>query len=262
MGVDLEAVESLMALGLTEYESRCFVALTQLSGGTAKEVSRLADVPQSRVYDVGEQLHRMGVVDVQESEPRRYRPLQVDRALDRLREEYDDTPESVARQLNALETRNRDPEGVWEVADRGDVAVRFEMQLTEAEEVVHLLLGDGELLGRDDVEALRDADRRDVTVFAEVPSASLVERLHEAVPEARVAVSELSLERMAVDGCQPGRLVLVDRRAVLLSAQTEGLVPNETAETGLWSSTVGHGVVDWLRPLLAARREALTFETA
>lgn len=55
-----EAVTSLEELGLTEYEARCFVALTRLSKGTAKEVSQVADVPRSRVYDTIERLERTG----------------------------------------------------------------------------------------------------------------------------------------------------------------------------------------------------------
>lgn len=54
MAVETDAIEALTELGLTEYEARCFVALSQLTQGTAKEISRVADVPQSRVYDVTE----------------------------------------------------------------------------------------------------------------------------------------------------------------------------------------------------------------
>lgn len=58
-----DTIDSLMDLGLSEYEVRCFVALTQLSEATAKEISQVADVPQSRVYDVANQLHERGLVD-------------------------------------------------------------------------------------------------------------------------------------------------------------------------------------------------------
>lgn len=262
MVVDLEAVESLTELGLTEYESRCFVALTQLSTGTAKEVSRLADVPQSRVYDVGERLHRMGVVDIQESEPRRYAAIPVDLALARLRKEYDDALVTAERRLATLEKRADDAAGVWKVAERGDVADRFEAQLEAAESSVHLLVADREILERAELEALSSAVERGVSVHAEVTSESLRDRLHEAAPGVRIAVSELPLESLEAVDWRPGRLVLVDRRAVLLSAKTVGLVPDKTAETGLWSEDVGHGVVDWLGPLLEARLESQSFDTA
>lgn len=40
-------------LGLTEYESRCFVSLARVSKGTAKDVSELSEVPRPRVYRGG-----------------------------------------------------------------------------------------------------------------------------------------------------------------------------------------------------------------
>lgn len=42
----------------------------------------------------------------------------------------------------------------------------------------------------------------------------------------------------------------------------KGLVPEDIEETGVWGSTVGHGLVAWVRELLTTRRERLKFETA
>ena len=261
MGSKLEAVESLMELGLTEYEARCFVALTQLSEATAKEVSRVADVPQSRVYDVVEQLHELGVVDVQESKPQRYYAVPVERALERLRREYDDALETAASRLDALESRDADRDGVWEVAGKRDVRDRFSMHVADAEEEVYLLVGDEALLEPAVFEPLSAAASRDVAVYAEVPSESACERLHEAVPAARVAVSEFPPAGDEV-GRQPGRMVLVDRETVLLSAFQEGLVPGERTETGLWGTGVGHGLVVWFRSLVERRHRRQSFRTA
>ena len=46
-----EAVGLLQQLGLKEYEARCFVGLSQLSSGTAKQLSESTEVPRTRVYD-------------------------------------------------------------------------------------------------------------------------------------------------------------------------------------------------------------------
>lgn len=251
----LEAVESLIELGMTEYEARCFVALTQLSEGTAKEISRVADVPQSRVYDVVDSLHRKGVVDVQESDPRRYRVLPVQRALELLQREYTDALETAADRLQALETRNTRSRGVWEIAERGDIADRLETHLEDASEEVFLLFAEEHLPEPAIMETLGEAADRNVSIYAEVPSEAARERFHDAVPDARVTVTDLPLGSMVVDGHEPGRLVLVDRETVVLSSLREGLIPGESEETGLWGSGVGHGLVVWLRPLLECRLE-------
>lgn len=261
MGGNAEAVEALVDLGLTEYEARCFVALTQLSEGTAKEISQIAEVPQSRVYDVADQLHQRGVVDVQASEPRRYNVVPLERALDRLQTEYTDTLETARQRLQQLEARDTDDDGVWEVADQADVAARLRQIVTGASEEVYVVVADEQLLDCALLEPLEQvAD--DVRVYAEVPSEAAREQLHEAVPSANVALTPLPLETLAVDEREPGRLLLVDRETVLLTALCEGLVPGQVTETGLWSSEVGHGLVLWLRPLLGARLEQLEFETA
>ncbi|PSQ46397.1 hypothetical protein BRD15_09160 [Halobacteriales archaeon SW_6_65_15] len=58
------AIDALEQLGLTEYEARCFVALTRLPHGTAKEVGQVADIPRSRVYETMDRLQDRGLVDV------------------------------------------------------------------------------------------------------------------------------------------------------------------------------------------------------
>ena len=255
----LEAVESLMELGLTEYEARCFVALTQLSEGTAKEVSRIADVPQSRVYDIADRLHRKGVVDVQESDPRRYRVLSVERAMDRLQQEYSESLEAAAERLQELESRSTPSRGVWEIAAQRDVVDRLLMHLEDAEEEVFLLVAEEGLLGGELLETLADAVDRDVTVYVEVPTEAARERFHDAVPDARVTVTDLHVRSTVLDECEPGRLALIDHETVVLSSLQEGLVPDEHEETGLWGTGVGHGLVVWIRPFLERRLECEEF---
>lgn len=45
-----QAAELLQQLGLKEYEAKCFVALTRLPSGSAKDISGIAAVPRTRVY--------------------------------------------------------------------------------------------------------------------------------------------------------------------------------------------------------------------
>ena len=45
-------VEQLTRLGLTSYEAKAYVALVRRDSSTAAQVSRLAEVPRQRIYDV------------------------------------------------------------------------------------------------------------------------------------------------------------------------------------------------------------------
>ncbi|WP_254764588.1 TrmB family transcriptional regulator [Natrinema marinum] len=256
-----DAVEALEKLGLRTYEAQCFVALTQLSEGTANEISRVADVPQSRVYDVVDRLHRLGLVDVQESDPRRYAVVPVDVARERLRQEYRDHLETAAAHLQELEQRTVDEDGVWQVASQRDVDNRTRTALEEATSELYLLAADGSVLSPSLLERLASARDRNVAVFVEVPSAVDRRRVHNEMPAAAVAVSEFAFDAHVRPGRSIGRLVLVDRKTVVLSALSSGLVPDERTEVGIWASERAHGLVGWFRYVLEQRLARLEFVT-
>lgn len=136
------------------------------------------------------------------------------------------------------------------------------MHTENAEDEIYLLVGDEVLLEEKEVlDALETASNRGVTVLLEVPSEGAKERIREEFPSVQVALSDLELSPLPDTDRQPGRLVMIDRETILMSAVEDGLVPDETAETGLWGSEVGHGLVVWLRELLGSRIEMLDFTT-
>ncbi|HID60439.1 MAG TPA: TrmB family transcriptional regulator [Hadesarchaea archaeon] len=74
----------LRELGLTEYEARTYTALVSNGPSTAGELSGIANVPYSRIYDILSKLERKGWVEVQSSRPTKYRgkpPAEVVRIL-------------------------------------------------------------------------------------------------------------------------------------------------------------------------------------
>lgn len=257
---EAEAVDALVELGLRQYEAQCFVALTQLSEGTAKEISRVADVPQSRVYDVVDQLHRLGLVDIQESEPRRYAAVSVDTARTRLRQKYRAHLQTATTNLQDLERRTIDDDGVWNVASGQDVRNRTRSAVEDATSELYVLVADGELLDSTLLEGLAEARERSVTVIVEVPSSADATRVRETVPTATVAVTDFGFDSSPESERSLGRLLLADRETLVLSALTEGLVPSETAETGIWASERGHGLVMWFRYVLEWRLAVCEFE--
>jgi sugar-specific transcriptional regulator TrmB len=97
-----QAVEQLTELGLGLYAARTFVALTVLSGGTAVEVSRTADVPRTRVYDAAEELAEWNLVDIADTTPQEFSPVDSDEAAARFLEEYQDRIETFRAALSAL----------------------------------------------------------------------------------------------------------------------------------------------------------------
>jgi HTH-type transcriptional regulator, sugar sensing transcriptional regulator len=251
-----EAVTALSELGLTEYEARCFVALTKLTTGTAKEISQVADIPRSRVYDTIERLERKGLVSTQQSDPREYRAIEIETACNRIREDYDSRINSAENALQQIEAPDStEDEGVWSISNTGHVTDRITMFLDLAEESVHHLIVADEVLTDEITAGLQEATDRGVEVVIEVPSEEIRARVADAVPDANDIVVAPDLETTnPVYSEWPAQLLLIDRESVVAAAIKDSDLPDVVQETAIWTYGHDHGFAVWIRELLDDRR--------
>ncbi|NLT38492.1 MAG: TrmB family transcriptional regulator [Methanomassiliicoccus sp.] len=91
-----------MRLGLSEYESRAYVATVALGEGTVKEISVESGVPRSRAYDVMERLAERGFVQVSNSTPICYRANDPLIASQNLMEEIKHANDEIVKELNEI----------------------------------------------------------------------------------------------------------------------------------------------------------------
>lgn len=251
-----EAVTSLEALGLTEYEARCFVALTRISKGTAKEISQVADVPRSRVYDTIERLERKGLVNVQQSEPREYTAVPVETACRRLREDYDSRIDAAENALEQVEEpASKDDEGMWAINQYEHVTDRVVIFLEEADDAVHYLVPAMEVVDQRIHEALQSAVDRGISVVIEVPTEEVRDEFETIVPDATLVVSDDLQETNEVDSEWPGQLLMVDQQAIVAAGVTESDLPDVIQEKAVWTHGRDHGFAIWIRELLDDRLE-------
>ncbi|MFB6072986.1 MAG: TrmB family transcriptional regulator [Halobacterium sp.] len=220
------AVDALKRLGLSTYEARVFVALQKLGTGTASEVADIADVPRSQVYGAAEDLEERGLVDVEQSNPTRYRPVGVEEARERLyrqlRSESDEAFEYLESVRSEYGTGEEESEAIWTVRGQANVASRAAQLLGDADsEAVY---------GTDSVAYLEPAVREafedaveagvDVTVVSE--DADVLE-VADGLGARTVSVADQPTPEMGA-----ARVLNVDDSAVLVS------VPGED-ETAFWS---------------------------
>lgn len=71
-------------IGLTEYEAKTLTALFRLKESEVPEISRIAQVPKTRVYDVLENLTRRGLIIEIYGRPKKYKVVDVHSAFDEL----------------------------------------------------------------------------------------------------------------------------------------------------------------------------------
>jgi sugar-specific transcriptional regulator TrmB len=243
-----EAVDVLQQLGLKEYEAKCFVGLSRLPSGTAKQLSEVTDVPRTRVYDAIRVLEAQGLVEVHHSSPQQFRAVPIDEATETLRDQYEARVQRLADALDRTERvdleEEESPQEVWTLTRRAAISNRTNVMLREATDEVVFVLGDGSLLTEELLQGLNDvAGEADLLLGA--VSESIESELSEAVPDARTFVSDLGwLHGSAKDDLAIGRLLLVDRSTFLVSTIL--------ADTGEEQAIVGTGFRNGL--VVIARR--------
>ena len=242
------AVERLRALGLSAYAARTFVALVALGEGSAQDVSEVADVPRTRVYDAAEELRQESLVDVYQSSPKRFHPVSIETAGRRFDRKYRDHVRSLTVALRVVEPASApvDQHGVWTVTGGEAVTDRVLNSVRTADETVAFATAE-DLLTDGVVEALRSATDRGVRVRLVEPSRPSDRAVRDAVPGAEPFESLWDWHEIPV-----GRLLIVDGQWTLVSVLATGdespPVPDETA---IWGSGDENGLVAVLRALFA-----------
>ena len=246
-----EAISVLQQLGLKEYEAKCFVGLSRLTAGTAKQLSEITDVPRTRIYDAIRVLEAQGLVEIQHTSPKQFRAVPLEEAIETLRDQYQDRVDRLEGLLNGMEDVEPDDETpvqeVWSMTGPAAVENRTEKLLNDAEDEVVFVIGHPSLLTDDLVDTLnRISSRIDLLIGA--VTESLQDRVHEAVPDARTFVSGLEWLNEADDtGLVMGRLLLIDRSTILVST----IEPDTGDEHAVFGGGFKNGLVVMSRRLMA-----------
>jgi len=240
------AIEELQRLGLREYEAKCFVALTKLPAGTAREVSEQIDVPRTRVYEAARALESKGLVEIQHATPQQFRAISVSEAVQRLDRQRRERIDSLEHALGRLEQRSDDqsvdkPE-VWALTDTATIKTRVEQLIDDADEEALVLLGGQQQLWDGLTDQVTAAVERDLNVVVGAAREGLRQRLAASLPERAVHPAELNW----LDSGEPptgsvGKVVLVDGAALL--ASTVIRADDGTREHAVYSAGAHNGLV-------------------
>ena len=248
-----EATSLLETLGLTEYEAKCFVALTRIEHGTARELAEVAGVPRPRVYDSVESLQDRGLADVQDAQPRRFRAADPRDAVDTIRREYGerlDRLEGLLPRLQSPEPRD-DRAGVWVV--EGDTAVsdRLAGLADDASEELLVVVAVESLLTDDFLDALADAGERGVEITLGSPGPDIRERVLEVVPDARVVETWTWWGDYPIRPGEISSILMADGEELLVSSDVETDLPGVDRHSAVWTDDEQAPLVGLMRPLLS-----------
>ena len=248
-----EAIEVLQQLGLKEYEARCFVGLSRVRSGTAKQLSEMTEVPRTRVYDAIRMLEAQGLVEIQHSSPQQFRAVPLEEATETLRDQYEARVERLYGALEAVEIVDEDDESpvqqVWAMTGRDAIENRTNDLMRDASDEIVLVIGDESLLTEDLIATLNEV-APEVDLLIGALTENLQDRIQAAVPDAMTFISGLEWlhgENTAVDDTAIGRLLLVDRSALLVSS----IMPETKEEQAIFGEGFGNGLVVIARRLMA-----------
>jgi predicted transcriptional regulator len=247
-----ECVEVLQSFELTEYESKCFVALSRIGHGTAKEVSEVADIPQARVYDSMETLQERGLVDIQQSKPRKFRAAVPSDAIDALERRYSERLDRLGELFARLESPARDTsEGnVWVMEGSSEVSERIRELIDGAESEVLLAIASADLLTDELVAAIDAADDRGVEVLVGSPGEEIRERITGTGATAEVVETWTWWESYPIRPGAMSAVCMVDRDAMLVSADAASSLPGVRKHRAVWTDSSNTPLVKMMRPLL------------
>lgn len=94
-----DIVEGLKEIGLNSYEAKVYIALLKKYPSTGYEVSKLADIPQSRAYDTLKALENAQIVRSSNTKPITYTPIKPKELTKRYKRKISSTLDFLEKKL-------------------------------------------------------------------------------------------------------------------------------------------------------------------
>ncbi len=165
-----EIFELLQRLGLTEYESKTLTSLIRLGEAKAPDISREAQVPKTRVYDVLDKLMERDLIIEIQGRPKKYRVREtekifnelVNRKKSELKELESETIE-LQKRLGSEFKEERAGEKVMKVKDRQDF---LRILAQEVQRANNSIIAFTEITSKNPtiIKAINEAKQRNVEV--------------------------------------------------------------------------------------------------
>ncbi|MEM5852793.1 MAG: helix-turn-helix domain-containing protein [Candidatus Aenigmatarchaeota archaeon] len=116
-----EIFKLLEELGLSDYEARAYTELVLLGPSNASDLSKVAEIPRSKIYEVLEHLMEKQMVEVFDEKPKIFRAIDANVTIKNLIEEKEgylknikEKADKVIAYLKNFERREEEIEGIWE----------------------------------------------------------------------------------------------------------------------------------------------------
>lgn len=157
-----EVLDSLQTLGLTDWESRAYVALLEEAPATGYAVAKRAGIARSKIYEVLASLASRNVVQVSRGEPQLYAPLPPRELVSRLRAQFNQNLDDAEAALSTFTTEAVHDGAIWDLQGRTAILERASQLIRDARSriLVEMWAQDAPALA----EAIEGAAKRGVEI--------------------------------------------------------------------------------------------------
>lgn len=143
MAISRESTEALQLMGLTDYETRAYVALTSLISTNATEISVNGNIPRSKVYQVLKNLVEKGFIEMSRGKPLKFTIIPPHEVFQKSRNNIKDTLDTAEIELNHMYESQipKVPAPIWLIHGPEKI-VKKEMEIIlRAEESIFIMGG-------------------------------------------------------------------------------------------------------------------------
>lgn len=137
----MNLLETLQLVGLTQYESKAFIALVSAGSNTPFQISKISGIPRARVYDTLDTLVDKGLAmrEAMNDGTKIYRSIPIEVFLERQKQKWSISYKTMETELKSLETQSAKPENyVSTVRGSGSILSYCKTLISQAEQQILL----------------------------------------------------------------------------------------------------------------------------
>lgn len=158
-----DVLDNLQALGMTEWESRAYMALLAEAPATGYAIAKRAGIARSKIYEVLASLAASNFVQVSRGEPQTYAPLPPRELVSRLRTQFNQTLDDAETSLVTYTTEAVHDGAIWDLQGRSAILERATQLISSAQRRILAEMWQQDVPALD--EAMRAAAERGVEII-------------------------------------------------------------------------------------------------
>ena len=139
--------KDLETFGLSSYEAKVYFNMLSLGQSTAKDISIISNIPFGRIYDVMTSLENKGIIEKQDTRPKRYLAKDPKTAMKNLIDYKDQELSTIKESASIIEEKlakmyasPKDESLFWSVALENETIERHNQKILETQEELLIYL--------------------------------------------------------------------------------------------------------------------------